>query len=168
MRMLVIKEETNAEALSARLLDGRLSATQGEAALASLQQLNPHADLENIQAGTVLFVPDAPAFNAAASEPIVSDALQVLERLATIGLGAAADRMKAAAAARTAEGAEVSKTLRSAAFRRVVEKDPELGREVESATAAIKEQKEAADRNVATVAEAVKGALASFRTMTRA
>lgn len=167
MRMLVIKDDQTADALSARLLSANLSAAQAEAALESLQALNPHADFQHLDAGTVLFVPDAPAFNAGESEAIVDDAIQVLERIAKSGLDAALTRSKQAAAERVAAGADIAKTLKSAAFKRIVETDPDLGREVESATAAIKAQKDAAELNDTLVAKAIGAAMDSLRAMTK-
>lgn len=168
MRMFVITDDTTADALSAQLLNANLSAAQAEAALESLQTLNPHADFNNLVAGTVLFVPDSPAFNAGVSNEIGADAIQVLDRIAKSGLDAAAARSKDATAATVAAGADITKTLKSAAFKRIVATDPDLAHEVDSAAAAIKQQKDAATSNDALVANAVDAALDTLRAMMNA
>ena len=67
MRILVIKQDTDLQALSGRLLSAKLSGDQADSALEALQHLNPHADLKKLRIGTVLLVPEAPGFKASAT-----------------------------------------------------------------------------------------------------
>ena len=165
MRTLVIKEETTADALSARVLSARLSAAQSEAALQQLQEFNPHVDLAALRAGTVLLIPDAPGFKVSTSEGVFDSVLEDFERMLKGGLDAAAARSKAATEARLAESAEVAKTLKSAPFKRLTEQDPELLREAELANAAIKKEKQEADEALQALANTTKDALAALRSM---
>ena len=88
MRMIVIKQETDLQGLSARLLSGRLASGKAHSALESLQALNPHVDLKKVAAGTVLLVPDSPSFKASASDSVPGNALSDFQELAQTGLEA--------------------------------------------------------------------------------
>jgi hypothetical protein len=165
MRLLVIKEETDSNVLSARLLRASLSAAQSEAALERLQELNPHVDLAKLQPGTMLFVPDAPAFKVSETEGVLNGVLEAFERLVKGGLDDAAAKSRAGVEERLAESAEVAKTLKSAAFKRLFQDDPALEAEAKAATAEIKKEKEEAEAAQQALADAAKEALAALRSI---
>ncbi len=162
MRMLVIKQDTDVAALSGRLLSARLNADQADAALASLQTLNPHVDLKNLRSGTVLVVPDAPSFKVSATDSFLGEVLDPLERVMKSALDDAAVKLKAGHDTRSAERAEVAKALRTTAFKRVVETDPELKQQVASAGEALKKEQAEAEQAEQAVAAAGKAALAAL------
>jgi len=167
MRILVTDKKTNVAALRDQLLSSRLSAGQADAALTSLQTVNPHVDLTNLSPGTVLFVPDTPDFQETGSDSVSGDAFADFEHLVKTSLDAAVSRGKAASEVRAAESADVTRTFKSAAFKRVLAKDTELQTAVEAANAALKSEKEERDQAEATVAAASKGAIAALHALSQ-
>src|SRR5215471_587188 len=95
MRVLTIRHDTDLEGLKNLLLDARLSSTRASATLDVLQATNPHIDLKDLPAGTVLFVPETSGFKASASVSVQRDALRDFEQLLRDALGKAADKLKA-------------------------------------------------------------------------
>jgi hypothetical protein len=165
MRILVTDRNTDARTLRDRLLSGKLSVAQADAALASLQMVNPHVDLTDLRPGTVVFVPDTPDFKQAGSDAVFGDALQEFEQMVKTALDTAASRSKAAGDLRTAEGAEVSKVLKSAALKRVLGKDAELLRAVEVAIEAVKRDKDERGLAEETLTNASQAALETLRSL---
>ena len=145
-RMVVIKNATDIKTLRTSLLRANVSDAQAASALADLQALNQHVNPAKIPAGTVLLVPDAPSFDAAASEPIATSPFDALRERLRIDLTAASKRLKAGNEMRAAQRADIASVQKSAAFKKIVDKDPELQKQVEEAGKALKEdEKQAAD-----------------------
>jgi hypothetical protein len=166
-RIVVITENTKLDALGSTLLNGRLSDAQASSALESLQAMNPHVDLRNVAAGTVLLVPDAPGFKASATEPVAADAIGDFRKILLDNLNAAAGRMKAGNAARAEERAAVAGVQKTAAFKRIVERDPQLRQEMEDASNAGKEEQREAAQGEKAIDAAVKGATAELANLAR-
>ena len=165
MRTLVIKQDTDIDALSSQLFKARLSAGQVKSALASLQAMNRHADFTKLRAGTVLIIPDSPNFKVSASESVQGGALDDFQHLARTALAQAAADVKASAAARAAERADVVAALKSAPLRRALESDAELKQQVEEAIKALKQdeqQMEEAEPLLAQVSKAAMSKLADL------
>ena len=132
-RTVTIKTDTTLRALGPTLLDARFRGEQVDAALDRLQALNPHADPERIPAGTVLFVPDTPAFKASVSASPQAAPIDEFRVMLTGALTEAAGRLKTASATRAAERADLSTVLRSAAFKRAAGDDREVLQQVSDA-----------------------------------
>ena len=160
MRMVTIKDRTDFQALSARLLKANLSSPQSEKALESLRALNPHADIRDVPAGTVLLVPDTPGFKVSESDPVLGDALGELQRIIQTALDQAATNLKASRAARAAERAEITAVLKGDALNRLIESDSELKQQVADASRALKEEE--ADQAEEVLARTSKAALAKI------
>jgi hypothetical protein len=160
MRMVTIKDRTDFQALSARLLKANLSTPQSEKALASLRALNPHADIHDVPAGTVLLVPDTPGFKVSESDPVLGDALGELQKIIQTALEQAAANLKASRTARTAERAEITVVLKGDALKRLMESDGDLKQQVADASKALKEEE--ADQAEEVVARTSKAALAKI------
>lgn len=131
MRMMVINSKTDTTALSSRLLASRSDT------LETLRQLNPHADLQRLVAGTVLLVPDATAGDDSAS--VAGEAFDSFANQLLAGLETAADQVNSGHAARLTEGKEVSTALRSAALKKAMEADPDLKAQVDQANLVLKQ-----------------------------
>jgi hypothetical protein len=160
MRIFVTKTDTDLKSLSASLLRTRADAG---AALDRVRALNPQIeDFDNVAAGTVLVLPDAPELKPSAGSPIGSDHLAELAAGLDAGLEAietrSADRLDALKADRTA----VVAALRTAAVKRLVESDPALRRQVDAADANFKADQQRADDDRKRLAELQKAALAEF------
>ena len=162
MRMLIIKSDTDVQALSDQLFKAKLSGAQSEAALARLQTLNPHADLTKLRPGTVLLVPDAPTFKVSASNPVHGSAFNDFQKLVRDYLNQAATNMKAGNRARAEERDEVSAALKTSAVKRAADSDPELMSQVKEATTSFKQDQQQDKGAEQTVDNAGKAALAKL------
>lgn len=132
MRMLVIKQNTDLQGLSASLMKKDGGEAQ-PAVLARLAALNPHADLRRLVAGTVILVPDDPALDANNSLAVGGDIFGDLATELTAGLGLAAKRARAASDAASADRTAVTAVLRSAGVKRLVSGDEALKAQIEEA-----------------------------------
>lgn len=162
MRILVIRQDTNLQDLVGRLINGRRSTDGIDSALDSLQALNPHADLRNLRAGTVLLVPDTPSFKVSATDPVHQEALNEFLKLVRTGLSGATEKMKAGNAARAAERAEVTAVLKTAGLKRILESDDDLKQQVADVVMAFKEDQQQADEAELALTAAGKGALSAL------
>jgi hypothetical protein len=115
------------------------------AALARLQQLNPHVNLSKLKAGTVLLVPDIPGLGGVQGASIGAEAFDGLAADAASGLKAATAKVRAGAASRDAERKELTAIFKSAEVKRLSDGDAVLQKELVDAELRFKaDQKEAA------------------------
>ena len=112
LRILVIRDKDKDTDLRDRLLSAALTSEQADSALEALQALNPHTDIRKPSAGTVLLVPDTPAFKASASVPVLGETFDSFQQLVKSALSNAAENLKAANAARAAERDEVMAVIK--------------------------------------------------------
>jgi hypothetical protein len=161
MRVVKLEEKADLTSLSTLLLKANLSTIQSEKALAALRALNPHVDITEVPAGTVLLVPDAPSFKVSASDPVLGNALGEFQQVVRTALDETAANLKASTAARAAERADIMAVLKGAPLRRIIEADSALKQQVADATKALQEEEEA-DKSEETLARASKAALAKI------
>jgi hypothetical protein len=158
-RVVVIRNETDLESLTGKLLRSRVSEAQARSAAESLARLNPHiADVTKLAPGMVVLVPDSPTFNESASEPAAGGAVDDLHKLVRGGLVAAATRMKAANSERATERAEVVNAQKTAAVKKAMEADPHLKEQLEEAAKSAKAAQQDAAQAEKTMAGMVEGA----------
>jgi hypothetical protein len=142
MRMLVIKQNTDAHSLNDQLLKAKLSGVQSEVAMARLQALNPHADLTKLRTGTVLLVPDAPSFKTTASDAVHDDAFEDFQKLVKDNLARAVNSLRAGNRERTTERADISAAFKTTAVTRAAANDPELKKQIVDAAEALKQDQQ--------------------------
>jgi hypothetical protein len=159
MRTIIIKQDTDLQALRGRLIAGKTTAGQAEMALKQLQELNPHLDLNKIHAGAVILVPDAPNFKATEGDPVGSGTFAEFQQLVRSSLADAADRLKSGNAARASERTDITAALKTAAFKRILETDADLKQQLADATKSFKDEQQQADKDEQAVAAAAKQAL---------
>jgi len=162
MRVLVVKQDGDADALGGLLLNARLSAPQATAALANLQALNPHVDIKKLKAGQMLLVPDAPGFKVSATDSVQGQGLQAFTDSVTQALGATAERLKAGNAARASERADVLAVLKLAAVKRLIDSDADLKQQVAESTRSFKDDDQQAADLERNLASAIKAASAKL------
>ncbi|HEV8630789.1 MAG TPA: hypothetical protein VGV61_10765 [Thermoanaerobaculia bacterium] len=141
MRTIVVDERTDLEGLRKRLVGGK---TVSAAALERLRSLNPHLDLAKIPAGSVLLLPDLPGVRKGETSSVTGDPFADLSATLLAGVDAAVARAREGGRALLAEQKEVGAAIKSAAFRRAVEADPELGEQAEAAARVFKQDQEEA------------------------
>lgn len=166
-RTVTVKTETTLRALGPTLLDARFRGEQVDAAMDRLKALNPHADPERIPAGTILFVPDTPAFKASAAASPQAAPIEEFRVMLSGALTDAANRLKTANAARAAERADLSAVLKSAAFKRAAGDDRDVLQQVGDAQKVLAAE-EAEDKQAEETLTAMsKAALAALAQLTK-
>ena len=151
MRTVIVDEASDLEALKTRLVGSR---TLSAANVEKIRSFNPHVDLDRIPAGTVLLIPELPGLRARASSPLPGDAVTTLGETLLAAVDAARERVSRGFAGLQTEANEVSAAMRSPAFRRALEGDPELRAQVEAAAEVTRR-----DRERASAADEILGAL---------
>ncbi|NDP63648.1 hypothetical protein [Polaromonas sp.] len=138
MRFIVIEQASDLQALSARLLRNPAGGQAGsqelsQATLEQIRMLNPHADFQHLEAGTVLLLPEAPELKDADSQSLAGNSFEDFTTRTREGLQAVAQRMKSSAEALAADRAAVTATVKSAAVKRLIESDPLLKKQLDEA-----------------------------------
>lgn len=159
MRTLVIRQDTDLQALRGRLIAGKASAGQTESALKQLQELNPHLNLNDLRAGAVVLVPDSPNFKASEGDIVGSGTFDDFQQFVRSSLSDASERLKSGNAARAGERADITAILKTAAFKRVLESDADLKQQVAEAIKGFKDEQTQADQDEKAVAAASKATL---------
>jgi hypothetical protein len=168
IRTLTIDNDTrNLQDLSGRLLKARLSSGQTASAIEALQALNPGVNLEQLTAGTVLFVPDTPSFKVSASDSVPGKPLDDLQQLMRQALDAAAKDLKAGNAARAAERADVIAAMKIDSVARILASDAELKQLAADATKAFTDDQQQADQAEQALAAASNAALAKLAELSK-
>jgi hypothetical protein len=158
MRMIVLKQASDLQALTKRLL--KPGAAGSAASLDKLKALNPHVDFARIDAGTILLVPDHPDFEGGEASSIGGAAFDSLSQDAITGMKAASARMRATFERHEAERKEIGAVFKSAGFKRLIENDEALKKQAAEVESRFKaEAKRATD--VAALLEATEKAMQS-------
>ena len=167
MRMLVIKTDTDLQALSSRLLTAGLSSTQAKSALERLQALNPHIDPRYLRAGTIILVPDASSFDASVTESVSGETFKDVEQTVKRALDAAAEHLKAANTARARDREEVIEAIKQPAVKGIIDADAQLKQQVTDATKGFEEEQQQAEQAEQELAAASKAALAKLAELSK-
>jgi hypothetical protein len=160
MRMIVIHQATDLSALSARLLGG--AAAGRDAGLQQLQRLNPHVDLKRIAPGTVLFVPDTPGFRRDETSSVSRHVVEAFRTQLGNALESTSARVREGHEALARDRQEVSAALKGAAVKRLVESDPDLAPQIESAMRVFRDDQQRAKQSEKQLQQLHEGALAEL------
>ena len=136
MRMIVIEQATDLQALTTRLLGVKAGAG---ASLDALKQLNPHVDFGKLGAGTVLLVPDLPGLRNDQATSIGGQAFGTFSQQVLADFDAAATRVQAGHAARLTDQRELAALFKGSALKRAFEADPELKAQADAAAQVFKQ-----------------------------
>jgi hypothetical protein len=162
MRTLIITQNANIDNIRSRLIAAKTTDAQTQSALKQLQDLNPHLDLNNVRAGTVILVPDTPNFKASEGDAVGSGTFDDFQQFVRTSLADASERLKAGDDAQAADRADITALLKTAAFKRALESDADLKQQVADATKGFKDEQAQADQDEKAVAAAAKVALAQL------
>lgn len=147
MRIIVIKQGTDLQALGARLFgagptrEGNREAAR-EAGLQSLQRLNPHVDFKRIEPGTVMLVPEQPGLRETETASVGGEAFEAFSEQVREALKATAARVGSGHEARLAQQRDFTAVLKSPALRRLL--NPDLEKELAAALQVFKDDQQAA------------------------
>lgn len=146
MRMFVIKQATDLQALSAKLLT---TGAGKESALQNLQRLNPHVDFNRLDAGTVLLVPDQPGVKTSESSSIGGEAFDAFHEQARASVDAAVTRVREGHDHLSAARTDVAAVLKTAALKRLLEADPDIKKALDEAAQVFKQDQQQAKESIA-------------------
>ena len=173
MRLIVIKQASDLQALSARLLK-KPAAGKGatheisQATLDQVKLLNPHVDFQRIDAGTVLLLPDTPELKDTDSQSLAGNAFEDFVTQSNEGFKAVADRISNSADALAADQAAVKAVLKTKAVQGQIQNDSLLKKQLDEANSEFTDaQKKAqvAARQVETMQKDMSAELAALREM---
>jgi hypothetical protein len=161
-RTFVVKKDSDLRSLSSALLDARFRGPQADGAMERLKALNPHADLDKVPAGTVLFVPDSPGFKPSVGTSAQSGPIDEFRSLVSSALNDASARLRSGNAARASERSDVAAALKSAAFKRVAGDDKDVAQQASDAQKAMATEESEDKQAEETFEAASKAVLASL------
>ena len=137
MPTVVVGTEKNFTALRPLLFGDRVSAGVAREAKAALREANPHADLDKLQPGTVLTVPEGLPGVAAEPAPLraggFEDALVSLSSRGKLELDRLSEAAKSREAATKAERRQLTKALESESVAAAAKRDKELAADLRAA-----------------------------------
>jgi hypothetical protein len=143
MPVIVVGAEKNLAGLKPRLFEGSVSAAATREVNEAIKAANPHVDVDKLEPGTILTVPDdlpkvairgGISFDAPSKETVVGLAEQsrtALKDLVSVG--------KEAAKAATAERKQAAKALDDDALAAAARKDKSLAADLKAVRAALEE-----------------------------
>jgi len=136
MRTVVIRKQGNdLPALAKRLMRREANSAT---LLEELQTLNPHVDFAHLAPGTVLLVPDRADCNPTESDSVAGEVFAGLADDIRAGFKTASARIRSAYDRVDSDYKNVTAIARSATMKRIVDSDPELGKQLVSADARFK------------------------------
>src|ERR1041384_94885 len=116
MPVIIVGNEKNFTALRSRIFSGRVSTSAAQEVSAAIAEANPHVDLNKLEPGTVLTVPDLPSVKVAGDLSLDATTKQILAGIAQSGADALDDIVAAARSAdrdAAAERKQLTATLSS-------------------------------------------------------
>ena len=137
MPTIVVGTEKNFTALRPLLFRGDVTTAVARDAKETLRQANPHADLDKLQPGTVLTVPEGLPGVAAERAPLLAggskEALGALSSRGKLELDRLAEAAKTREAATRAERKQLAKALESTSVAAAAKRDKELAASLSAA-----------------------------------
>lgn len=136
-RLFVVGDERSLDDLQSSLFKSRLSARVRTEALEALRRANPGLDLDHVDRGTVVFVPDTDAVRPKASDSPAGDAAD--ERVAALAeaLDALLQGAEDGEKARREEGDEARRVLDNDVVRKLAGRQKPLAENLKSVAAVL-------------------------------
>jgi len=157
MPILVVGSEKNFAALRPRLFTGRVSPKAAGEVAAAIREANPHADLDKLEPGTVLTIPETAKVSVRGELSLGETVRAAVEGLSNAGKEAL-EELAATAAAREAEASEerkqLAKTLRSKELDGPIRQDKALAADIEAARTAVTEEEQRSGERAAALDQA--------------
>jgi hypothetical protein len=158
MPVIVVGAEKNFAALRPRVFSGRVTGEALREVTDAVAAANPHADLEKLEPGTVLTIPDHPRISTRGDLSLDdSTTKQVLEGISNAGAKALEELVATARKTEseaTAERKRLAKALDAKELDAAGRKDKALGAELKAAAEAVAGEESAAKERVAALDEA--------------
>jgi hypothetical protein len=162
IRTFTITDDMNEKRLLETLLDARFSGPQADAAMQKLRKLNPSANFKKLKRGTVLFVPDEPAFKAKATDRRAVTPIEEFVAMAREGLATATKDMKQGLEMRAAERAGLATIFKSGGFKKLASEDEELAQQAAESSKKLQEEEDQDNTDAQSLTKLNKSALAAL------
>jgi len=144
MPTIVVGSEKNFTALRPVLFGGRVSTAVAKEAKVTLREANPHADLDKLQPGTVLTVPEGLPGVAARPAPLLAagstDAVGALSSRGKLELDGLSVAAKAREASTRTERKQLAKALESKAVVAAAKRDKQLAADLSAARETLEQE----------------------------
>jgi hypothetical protein len=160
MPTIVVGTEKNFSALRPVLFEGRVSAATAAGAAEAIKEANPQVDLDKLEPGTVLTVPEGVPGVRVEPEPAVvvstgpEGPVGALPSRGKVELDALAEAAKARDAVARAERKRLDKAFESPQLAAAMKRDKQLAADVESARNAMAEEEGKAKERAAELKKA--------------
>lgn len=164
MPFIVIKQAADLKALGALLLKQpaggkRAKRELGPATLEQLKTLNPHVDFQQVEAGTVLLLPDLPELHGAAERFAGGASFEDFANEVDAGMRAVGERIRAGVEAMAADQAALQEALAAPPIQRLIASDRLLASQLEATRKTFELEQEQA-RDAAQQIETMRAELA--------
>jgi len=164
MRIIVVGQEKDLEAVASRVLTAKVSKIAREQAIEAIRTANPGMDLSAIAPGTVLVIPTLPGARAA-SEDVLGGSLDALTGQLKSSLDGLAQAVDSVAAADRAERAQTLAMLGSADLKRASANDEQLKSDLAALAKSLDEDAKGGEQQVAAVHESLNLWIADLDTL---
>jgi hypothetical protein len=151
--LFVVTDQKNLTALTKALLTARVSVAARDRAAEAIRRANPALDLDQLQPGAVVVIPDVTGLRASVDDPVGEAGDEVVESLRA-GLESLVAATKLAEERRQEEKKEAQGLFGSAAVKRLSAVVPELEENVAAARVASKQDDVDARQQLAALGEA--------------
>jgi hypothetical protein len=168
MPVIIVGNEKNFTALRSRLFSGRVSTAAAKEVSEAIAAANPHVDLNKLEPGTVLTVPDVPHVKVSGDLSLDDTTKQVLAGIAQSGADALDDIVTAARAAdrdAAAERKQLTATLGSTELGAAGGRNKDIADDVKAVQKAVADEEKAAKDRTAALQQASDAWNAELKTL---
>jgi hypothetical protein len=168
MPVIIVGNEKNFTALRSRIFSGRVPTAAAQEVSDAIAAANPHVDLNKLEPGTVLTVPDLPHVKVAGDLSLDDTTKQVLEGIAQSSADALADIVAAAKSAdrdAAAERKQLTGTLSSTELGGIAGRSKDLADDVKAVQKAVADEEKASKDRATALQQASDAWNAELKTL---
>ena len=168
MPVIIVGNEKNFTALRSRIFSGRVPTAAAQEVSDAIAAANPHVDLNKLEPGTVLTVPDLPHVKVAGDLSLDDTTKQVLEGIAQSSTDALADIVAAAKSAdrdAAAERKQLTATLSSTDLGGAAGKNKDVGDDIKAVQKAVADEEKASKDRATALQQASDAWNAELKTL---
>jgi len=168
MPVIIVGNEKNFAALRSRIFSGRVPSAAAREVTEAIAAANPHADLEKLEPGTVLTIPDVPHVKVSGELSLDDTSKQVLAGIAQASTDALEDILAAARAAEknaATERRELTAALGAKELDDAAKQDKDLDSDVKAVRKAVDDEEKLAKTRLAALQEASKQWTAELKSL---
>jgi hypothetical protein len=168
MPVIIVGNEKNFTALRSRIFSGRVPTAAAQEVSDAIAAANPHVDLNKLEPGTVLTVPDLPHVKVAGDLSLDDTTKQVLAGIAQSSADALADIVATAKSAdrdAAAERKQLTGTLSSTELGGIAGRNKDLADDVKAVQKAVADEEKASKDRATALQQASDAWNAELKTL---